>query len=94
MIPTNQRNIQELAALVAETIEKKNHDYGNAFAKRFAKHGLMYAVPKLGEKYDRIDTLSTEHAAVENEGIEDALLDLAGYSLLTLDQLWQRRADK
>ena len=90
MIPTNQRNIQELAAVIAATIQAKNHDYGGAFAKQYDKFGILYAVSKLSEKYDRIEALATEHAEVKGEPLEDALLDLAGYCLLTLDQLHQR----
>ena len=73
-----------------ETYKAKNSDYGNAFAEMFDELGIDYAYGKLREKMNRIKTLRNQPNMVENEGLEDALLDTAGYAILTLVELKKR----
>lgn len=72
------------------TYKAKNSDYGNAFAEMFDELGIDYAYGKLREKINRIKVLRKQHNMVENEGLEDALLDTAGYAILTLVELKKR----
>lgn len=90
MNPTNNENIARLANELISTIKKKNHDYGNAFAKRYAEHGDVVGSIHISEKADRIASLIHVNAEVD-ESIDDALMDCAGYCLLTLDQRLQRK---
>lgn len=62
---------------------KKNHDYGNAFGEIIDEVGTPYGVGKLKEKLKRIETLISSEAKV-NESIEDSLIDLGCYSIMTL----------
>ena len=73
-----------------ETYKAKNSDYGNAFAEMFDELGIDYAYGKLREKMNRIKTLRNQPNMVENDGLEDALLDTAGYAILTLVELKKR----
>ena len=72
------------------TYKAKNSDYGNAFAEMFDELGIDYAYGKLREKINRIKVLRKQSNMVENEGLEDALLDTAGYAILTLVELQKR----
>ena len=72
------------------TLVAKNNDYGNAFAEMFDELGIDYAYGKLREKMNRIKVLRKQPNMVENEGLEDALLDTAGYAILTLVELKKR----
>lgn len=72
------------------TYKAKNADYGSAFAKMFDELGIDYAYGKLCEKINRIKVLRKQPNMVENEGLEDALLDTAGYAMLTLVELKKR----
>ena len=65
------------------TYKAKNTDYGGAFAEMFDELGIDYAYGKLREKMNRIKVLRKQPNMVENEGLEDALLDTAGYAILT-----------
>ena len=65
---------------------KKNHDYGNAFGEIIAEVGLPYGVGKLKEKLKRIETLINSKAEV-NESLEDSLIDLSCYTIMTLSYL-------
>ena len=73
------------------TYKAKNHDYSNAFSEMFDELGIDYAYGKLREKINRIKVLRNQPNMVENEGLEDALLDTAGYAILTLVELKKRK---
>ena len=73
------------------TYKSKNTDYGSAFAEMFDELGIDYAYGKLREKMNRIKVLRKQPNMVENEGLEDALLDTAGYAILTLVELKKRK---
>ena len=75
------------------TYKSKNADYGSAFAEMFDELGIDYAYGKLREKMNRIKVLRKQPNMVENEGLEDALLDTAGYAILTLVELKKRKDD-
>lgn len=73
------------------TYKAKDADYGSAFAEMFDELGIDYAYGKLREKMNRIKVLRKRPNMVENEGLEDALLDTAGYAILTLVELKKRK---
>ena len=73
------------------TYKAKDTDYGSAFAEMFDELGIDYAYGKLREKMNRIKVLRNKPNMVENEGLEDALLDTAGYAILTLVELKKRK---
>ena len=73
------------------TYKAKDADYGSAFAEMFDELGIDYAYGKLREKMNRIKVLRNQPNMVENEGLEDALLDTAGYAILTLVELKKRK---
>lgn len=73
------------------TYKAKNKDYGSAFSEMFNELGIDYAYGKLREKINRIKVLRKQPNMVENEGLEDALLDTAGYAILTLVELKKRK---
>ena len=88
---SNEEMYRSLLDKLFETYKAKNSDYGNAFAEMFDELGIDYAYGKLREKMNRIKTLRNQPNMVENEGLEDALLDTAGYAILTLVELKKRK---
>ena len=70
------------------TYKAKDVDYGSAFAEMFDELGIDYAYGKLREKMNRIKVLRDMSNI---EGLEDALLDTAGYAILTLVELKKRK---
>ena len=75
------------------TYKAKDADYGSSFAEMFDELGIDYAYGKLREKMNRIKVLRSKPNMVENEGLEDALLDTAGYAILTLVELAKRKGN-
>lgn len=79
---------------IDELHKKKNNDYGNAFGENFQelgeydeKYSLVYAFGHMKEKLKRIESLSFGTQMVKEESLEDSLLDLASYALMTLVEL-------
>ena len=75
------------------TYKAKDADYGSSFAEMFDELGIDYAYGKLREKMNRIKVLRNQPNMVENEGLEDALLDTAGYAILSLVELKKRKSN-
>ena len=92
---TNIQNDEEIYGSLLDklftTYKAKDADYGSAFAEMFDELGIDYAYGKLREKMNRIKALRSKPNMVENEGLEDALLDTAGYAILTLVELKKRK---
>lgn len=92
---TNPQSDEEIYGSLLDklftTYKAKNADYGSAFAEMFDELGIDYAYGKLREKMNRIKVLRKQPNMVENEGLEDALLDTAGYAILTLVELKKRK---
>ena len=92
---TNNQSDEEIYGSLLDklftTYKSKNADYGSAFAEMFDELGIDYAYGKLREKMNRIKVLRKQPNIVENEGLEDALLDTAGYAILTLVELQKRK---
>lgn len=65
----------------------KNHDYGDSFGDTFKKLGIVSAVTRITDKTNRLISLSTKEAKVNDESIEDTLMDLANYAIMTLIEL-------
>lgn len=94
---TNNQSDEEIYGSLLEklftTYKAKDADYGKAFAEIFDELGIDYAYGKLREKMNRIKVLRNKPNMVENEGLEDALLDTAGYAILTLVELKKRKGN-
>lgn len=80
----NEKEHQEICDTLHEIYVKKNHDYGDSFSKNFDEYGLIYPEMHIKEKFDRFKSLRTSAAMVVNESIEDTLLDMANYCILTV----------
>ncbi len=66
----------------------KNHDYGDSFGDTYKKLGIISAVTRLSDKMNRLMSLAVNHdAQVKDEKIEDTLLDMANYAIMTLIEL-------
>lgn len=79
------------------TYEKKNKDYGDSFGETFKKLGIISAVTRITDKYNRLVSLCTlpdEKRMVRDETISDTLLDLANYCIMTEMALREKEFEK
>mgnify|MGYP000894568486 CR=1 FL=1 len=88
----SMEQFMDITTNMAKTHAAKNHDYGNSFEQSLDKFGLLAAVVRMGDKMNRIESLSKKEAEVKDESIKDTLLDLATYSIMTL--MWLNKVGK
>ena len=74
--------------------EQKNHDYGDSFHKSYVEEGMAMARIRLGDKFNRFKTLTlTNNRLVNDESIQDTLIDLANYAIMTLIEMEREQHD-
>ena len=83
---TKVDDFEEITKEMIKLYEKKNHDYGDSFGETYRKLGIISAVTRISDKVNRLISLSTKDAKID-ESLEDTLLDLASYSVMTLIEL-------
>lgn len=79
----------EITDDMLELYHRKNADYGDAFKKLFDKFGLDYTVIRLTEKLSRLESLTQNKGErkVKDESIEDTLIDLANYAIMSVIEM-------
>lgn len=81
---------RDITNSMANLYEAKNTDYGDSFGQTFEKLGLISAVTRISDKYNRLVSLATKPETdikVKDEKIEDTLTDMACYCIMTLIEL-------
>lgn len=67
-----------------ELYKRKNADYGDSFGKSYQEYGMTMACIRLEDKLNRLKSLCKQEAQVQDESLEDTLMDLANYAIMTL----------
>ena len=71
--------------------EKKNKAYGNSFHDTYEKMGIISAMTRISDKYNRAVKLATNPDIDPNdESIKDTLLDMANYCIMTVMEIEQK----
>ena len=74
-----------------ELFEKKNRDYGDAFAN----YGPVGVIVRMGDKIQRLSSVSKNGInLVNNESLRDTLIDLHNYSAMAIMLLDEGKSDK
>jgi Nucleotide modification associated domain 1 len=72
---------------LSTTYSKKNNDYGDSFSKLYAEFGMTSSIIRLSDKLERLKSLQKNTRMVNNESVEDTLLDMANYAIMTLVEM-------
>lgn len=84
---------KEICSQLNHTYIAKNKDYGNSFGEIFQELGIITAVARIGDKYNRIKTLvKNGKANIKTESIKDTLLDMANYCIMSVLELEEQKA--
>ena len=85
---TRPDKFREIAEQIAALYEKKDRAYGNSFGDTYKKLGIISAVTRISDKYNRLCNLAT-NPRVDNlgENIEDTLKDMAAYCIMTIMEM-------
>lgn len=78
--------------ILENTLIKKNCDYGSSFDKSINKFGWVYVAIELDKKKNRLHSLLKNKEKPNYESVEDTLLDIAGYCVLSLIYLENKEA--
>ncbi len=84
MAKVNDKKIIALFGEMAETFAVKNEKYGNSFETSLDKYGLIAALTRISDKFNRAENLILNNdKGTSDETILDTLLDLANYCVMT-----------
>ena len=85
----NQKHM-EICKMLNDIHNRKSLDYGDSFGETYKKLGIISAVTRLSDKYNRICSLATKSESerqVKDENIKDTLIDLANYAIMTIIEM-------
>lgn len=86
--PPNVRRFAELCIAMTQTYDRKNTDYGDSFSRSVQRYGIIAALTRMSDKWNRLENLIlSKDAKVKDESITDTLIDLASYALMTVMEL-------
>lgn len=82
-----------LCADLHETYVAKNTAYGDSFSVTFKEFGIISALTRMSDKWNRIKALAAgARNDVNDESLEDSLMDLANYCTMTVMELKESMA--
>lgn len=84
-----QRHL-EIVQSLNQLYASKNSDYGDSFGETYQKLGIVSAITRISDKYNRLVSLATkpeEERKVKDESIQDTLLDMANYCIMTVIEM-------
>jgi hypothetical protein len=84
VLNSNVEQFRDIASEMLRTYIAKNSDYGNSFGESLDEFGIVASVVRVGDKMNRIKSLSKKEAEVKDESIRDTLLDMANYAIMTV----------
>lgn len=94
MSESNIKTHEDICKQLTDLYFRKNHDYGDAFHKTFEEWGMIMPAIRLRDKVSRLNALCQgEKAQVNDEKIEDTLMDIANYAIMTLIELNRREEE-
>lgn len=80
----------EIVKALNQLYDSKGHDYGDSFGETYHKLGIISALTRISDKYNRLISLATkpeEERKVKDESIQDTLLDLSNYCIMTVIEM-------
>ncbi len=84
----NVERFRKIASELGDLYEKKNKAYGNSFSDTYKKLGIISAVTRISDKFNRLCNLATNPNIDDlDESLEDTLRDMASYCIMTVMEL-------
>ena len=93
---TNPKYVEHFEQMldIHEIYYTKNQDYGDAFTESIDEFGPMAALVRMTDKMSRLkNLLNTDDGYILDESVDDTLIDLANYAIMTALHL-RRKAER
>ena len=82
---------RSLCNLLNNLYQQKNEKYGDSFGISVRKYGLISALTRMSDKWNRLEQMIINgDNGTEDETLEDTLIDLSNYCLMTVLELKER----
>lgn len=79
---------KEVCEMLNKVYEQKNKAYGNSFGDTYKDLGIISAVTRISDKFNRLKTLArNKDIDCNDESIADTILDMANYCIMTYMEL-------
>lgn len=84
----NVEQFKKITQELSELYEAKDKAYGSSFSDTYKKLGIISAVTRISDKFNRMCNLAT-NPGIDNlgESLEDTLRDMASYCIMTVMEL-------
>lgn len=82
-------HFEDITKRMNEIFIKKNKDYGDSFNKSCDEWGITSPLIRMQDKLNRLKAITKNgNIQVKDEGINDTLIDLANYAIMTV--MWNK----
>lgn len=77
---------QKIVSSLAAQYARKNEAYGDSFGKSVKRYGVISALTRMSDKWNRLESLLIDgnKNGINDESVDDTLLDLATYCIMTV----------
>ena len=79
---------KELCEQMNAVYTEKNKNYGDSFGISIKKYGMIAALTRISDKFNRLEQLIlTRSDGTKDESLIDTMLDMANYCLMTVMEI-------
>lgn len=90
----NVESVKEQFEIMLKTFAVKNKKYGNSFEISIDKYGIIAALTRLSDKFNRIENLILSgDSGTDDESVVDTLIDMANYCVMTATYMKNSRGE-
>ncbi len=84
MSKITEERIRNVLENMGDIFTVKNKKYGNSFENSLDKYGMIAALTRISDKFNRIENLIlTNDEGTDDESVIDTLVDMANYCVMT-----------
>ena len=85
MNKVNEKSIRSVLSKMGDVFVSKNNKYGNSFEISLDKYGMIAALTRISDKFNRAENLilTNNIEGTNDETLVDTLIDMANYCVMT-----------
>lgn len=84
MSKVNEVEMRKALSKMGDVFVVKNKKYGNSFEISLDKYGIIAALTRISDKFNRVENLIINNdKGTDDESLLDTLLDMANYCVMT-----------